>query len=78
MKSRGTLENKMTKTVALFTRAWIEITAPKSVQAAAAVALFTRAWIEIPEHTTSCGDDDVALFTRAWIEIVVKTSFIVF
>ena len=35
--------------VALFTRAWIEITAPFVVVVAIPVALFTRAWIEITD-----------------------------
>ena len=33
--------------VALFTRAWIEITAEKNKLDKTGVALFTRAWIEI-------------------------------
>ena len=36
-------------TVALFTRAWIEITAALNALSKYAVALFTRAWIEIPQ-----------------------------
>ena len=36
--------------VALFTRAWIEITLPKGRGQYIAVALFTRAWIEIRSH----------------------------
>ena len=35
------------KRVALFTRAWIEITAEKNKLDKTEVALFTRAWIEI-------------------------------
>ena len=34
-------------TVALFTRAWIEMTLVSSANSVGAVALFTRAWIEI-------------------------------
>ena len=34
-------------TVALFTRAWIEISSSMSLEKATDVALFTRAWIEI-------------------------------
>ena len=34
--------------VALFTRAWIEMSSSMSLEKAADVALFTRAWIEIP------------------------------
>ena len=37
----------MTKTVALFTRAWIEINSLKILIPIIEVALFTRAWIEI-------------------------------
>ena len=36
------------KIVALFTRAWIEITILSNTLLAVHVALFTRAWIEIP------------------------------
>ena len=38
--------------VALFTRAWIEITHCHMVYQATAVALFTRAWIEITWNIT--------------------------
>ena len=41
-----TIEKAFLK-VALFTRAWIEITAPFVVVVTIPVALFTRAWIEI-------------------------------
>ena len=35
------------KVVALFTRAWIEISCHEKLSSVRAVALFTRAWIEI-------------------------------
>ena len=56
-------------TVALFTRAWIEMWAvvPKTV--GQYVALFTRAWIEIANAVYNAETSPVALFTRAWIEI---------
>ena len=38
------------ETVALFTRAWIEIPAHLSRAGSCVVALFTRAWIEIPSQ----------------------------
>ena len=38
--------------VALFTRAWIEITAASPAVAKRCVALFTRAWIEITWNLT--------------------------
>ena len=63
--------------VALFTRAWIEITAAARLPDGLLVALFTRAWIEI---TAVCGYMDmvgVALFTRAWIEITKDGATVV-
>ena len=57
-------------TVALFTRAWIEIKSAIYVAITRRVALFTRAWIEIPIFATENGKSFVALFTRAWIEIL--------
>ena len=57
-------------TVALFTRAWIEIKSFQPILGVAMVALFTRAWIEILSFVTMYNLAFVALFTRAWIEIV--------
>ena len=37
-------------TVALFTRAWIEISAQIKIRSESQVALFTRAWIEIERY----------------------------
>ena len=56
--------------VALFTRAWIEIAPSGLTWMSNSVALFTRAWIEIPCPSFLKCDYQVALFTRAWIEIV--------
>ena len=36
--------------VALFTRAWIEIDKNHTIDIGTKVALFTRAWIEIQRH----------------------------
>ena len=55
--------------VALFTRAWIEISHLTGVLKSNVVALFTRAWIEIQSQVTDFVTQVVALFTRAWIEI---------
>ena len=55
--------------VALFTRAWIEISKKLTLQQQNAVALFTRAWIEMLLTFATHGLPYVALFTRAWIEI---------
>ena len=55
--------------VALFTRAWIEMTALSENLYSARVALFTRAWIEMTQKGKIDVDILVALFTRAWIEI---------
>ena len=55
--------------VALFARAWIEITKKLPVPQAGSVALFARAWIEIRSSGYVKGDVTVALFARAWIEI---------
>ena len=41
--------------VALFTRAWIEITSYSAIILIFGVALFTRAWIEIAVHKHSYG-----------------------
>ena len=43
------------KRVALFTRAWIEITWNIAICRIAPVALFTRAWIEIINETVIVG-----------------------
>ena len=56
--------------VALFTRAWIEISLINRIAEVKVVALFTRAWIEIAPKGESRSSQSVALFTRAWIEIV--------
>ena len=59
-------------TVALFTRAWIEISIHRLWEDKHQVALFTRAWIEIKlQHSTNVSKS-VALFTRAWIEITLS------
>ena len=55
--------------VALFTRAWIEIASLLSACQALPVALFTRAWIEIAHTLLYHKSEWVALFTRAWIEM---------
>ena len=55
--------------VALFTRAWIEISEINCPWVKNIVALFTRAWIEISEINCPWVKNIVALFTRAWIEI---------
>ena len=57
------------KSVALFTRAWIEIHTQISLPVIWVVALFTRAWIEIDCYSGQFLRGLVALFTRAWIEI---------
>ena len=55
--------------VALFTRAWIEISWFDVNYRKTSVALFTRAWIEIIAVIQNDKCFLVALFTRAWIEI---------
>ena len=55
--------------VALFTRAWIEISGKYPFFVKNSVALFTRAWIEISVLFFHAVIIYVALFTRAWIEI---------
>ena len=55
--------------VALFTRAWIEISFTVPVFFTVRVALFTRAWIEMFWSAFISIGVFVALFTRAWIEI---------
>ena len=57
--------------VALFARAWIEITKGVNHNLVIYVALFARAWIEISDRLGICKRHyKVALFARAWIEII--------
>ena len=69
MKYLLTLSCYQERLVALFTRAWIEITEEPIPHLITLVALFTRAWIEIALTVTENITEAVALFTRAWIEI---------
>ena len=69
LKYKAGFENAFITKVALFTRAWIEITWTKSNFLDTLVALFTRAWIEIWLGPHLNFKSYVALFTRAWIEI---------
>ena len=69
LKSSYAVGKKDTPTVALFTRAWIEISIAPPVLIGKIVALFTRAWIEIFFVCEIVDLTLVALFTRAWIEI---------
>ncbi len=78
MKSIAAIIATATNTVALFTRAWIEICYGMCVSRLNLVALFTRAWIEIPNVRKCKYYNIVALFTRAWIEIYGKISPIMF
>ena len=50
LKSEGSPLELLKVTVALFTRAWIEIAIDGIMQMTIRVALFTRAWIEIQRH----------------------------
>ena len=59
----------MVLSVALFTRAWIEIATFTKNGRTDEVALFTRAWIEIRPALIGGREYLVALFTRAWIEM---------
>ena len=56
--------------VALFARAWIEITWNKKKERLFTVALFARAWIEMNMLIIYIINTHVALFARAWIEIM--------
>ena len=58
--------------VALFTRAWIEMCRYHRPLRRQYVALFTRAWIEITHNPEKSNSKNVALFTRAWIEMPQK------
>ena len=68
-----------TRSVALYTSAWIEI--GKSIYdiEITVVALYTSAWIEMYSPRTSCFQRYVALYTSAWIEInfrqAIRTSW---
>ena len=67
----------MSDCVALFTRAWIEISPATASADTVTVALFTRAWIEIVAQCQAIRSCQVALFTRAWIEMMkLDTPFI--
>ena len=60
------------RSVALFTRAWIEIFfVAYPFFLSHFVALFTRAWIEMEKIEKLEKLIEVALFTRAWIEIAL-------
>ena len=50
---KRTILNQL-RSVALFTRAWIEIIQKNTLQTAVTVALFTRAWIEIAQLLPDC------------------------
>ena len=69
----GNIGNGYTS-VALFTRAWIEIRCGKFWKCKLCVALFTRAWIEIAISYSDYSAENVALFTRAWIEILPSAT----
>ena len=69
LKSHRTISILYNPSVALFTRAWIEIDTIDDYAAHGDVALFTRAWIEIIINGGGIVPPPVALFTRAWIEI---------
>ena len=60
--------------VALFTRAWIEITCQIRQRVNILVALFTRAWIEMGSFYALGAFTSVALFTRAWIEMALPLA----
>ena len=55
--------------VALFARAWIEMSFIMRSRFVSEVALFARAWIEINPKGYKLRNYPVALFARAWIEI---------
>ena len=61
--------------VALFTRAWIEMSLITSRFNTITVALFTRAWIEMLMYYKALRTALVALFTRAWIEITAVCGY---
>ena len=70
MKYAHALINDCFNLVALFARAWIEISQSPKNLSHHFVALFARAWIEIsPTGVYTITEDYVALFARAWIEI---------
>ena len=69
LKSQHSHSARIAIVVALFTRAWIEISSSSSEDFTTSVALFTRAWIEISPFMKNAPLKPVALFTRAWIEI---------
>ena len=69
LKSTNTTGIPVTALVALFARAWIEMSKIIKSPFVALVALFARAWIEMNEGIKSYSRLFVALFARAWIEI---------
>ena len=79
MKSPNPTDTLPAPYVALFTRAWIEIsTGYTDFAAEGVVALFTRAWIEIINGVSSFIEKIVALFTRAWIEMAFNMDKVEF
>ena len=72
------ISHRCDKCVALFTRAWIEISVHEYYSCWYSVALFTRAWIEILIELFLTEFIRVALFTRAWIEMFSMYSICLF
>ena len=70
MKYQHSCKHFTSEFVALFTRAWIEISIDFTKSFDYRVALFTRAWIEMSTIWYEYPVIAVALFTRAWIEII--------
>ena len=68
LKCHSDFEKNQITLVALFTRAWIEISFAVATADVTIVALFTRAWIETEWLSYKQPHPNVALFTRAWIE----------
>ena len=55
--------------VALYARAWVEISAIALTSSASLVALYARAWVEISSIFVRSETMAVALYARAWVEI---------
>ena len=55
--------------VALYARAWVEITLQSAIILALIVALYARAWVEIRLWRQDADVGFVALYARAWVEI---------
>ena len=78
MKWVSLLARHAKRQVALFARAWIEISDFLKCQSPCLVALFARAWIEMSLLARQRQSATVALFARAWIEMPYDKVYVAY